>query len=143
MNTARSFGPAVVTGFPFGTQWIVRLLSLNCAFFYELIQTLAHSIGWGLLLVHSLRQSSTSYSSSNHASSFFPPTPNNAHSLSAYNFQSCLISAAPTTTNDANSDGNVSSSNSVTSTHETRPRSATRVLAVTAVCLERAFATSV
>lgn len=26
MNTARAFGPAVVTGFPFGTQWVVRML---------------------------------------------------------------------------------------------------------------------
>lgn len=24
MNTARAFGPAVVTGFPFGTHWVVR-----------------------------------------------------------------------------------------------------------------------
>ena len=26
VNTARAFGPAVVTGFPFGTQWVVRML---------------------------------------------------------------------------------------------------------------------
>ena len=82
MNTARSFGPAVVTGFPFGTQWIVRLLSLNQALFYELIQALAHSIGWGLVLARCLQQGSTPYSSSKHTSSFFPPTPINAHSRS-------------------------------------------------------------
>lgn len=40
MNTARSFGPAVVTGFPYGTQWVVRTFfsaSYGCADFVEVL----------------------------------------------------------------------------------------------------------
>ena len=33
MNTARSFGPAAVTGFPFSSQWIVSLLPAILPFF--------------------------------------------------------------------------------------------------------------
>jgi aquaporin related protein len=29
VNTARAFGPAVVTGFPYGTQWVVRIPSFT------------------------------------------------------------------------------------------------------------------
>ena len=29
VNVARAFGPAVVTGFPFGTQWVVRNLNIT------------------------------------------------------------------------------------------------------------------
>ena len=29
MNTARAFGPAVITGFPYGTQWVVRMTSFT------------------------------------------------------------------------------------------------------------------
>jgi len=42
MNTARSFGPAVVTGFPFGTQWVYwvgpGLGSLVAAAFYSILK---------------------------------------------------------------------------------------------------------
>ena len=34
MNTARSFGPAAVTGFPFSSQWIVSLNSCHPSFFF-------------------------------------------------------------------------------------------------------------
>ena len=51
VNTARAFGPAVVTGFPFGTQWVVRTFppTIPCFLTYRLSTGLARAWGpsWG------------------------------------------------------------------------------------------------
>lgn len=51
VNTARAFGPAVVTGFPFGTQWVVCTspFTMPCFLTYRLSTGLARAWGpsWG------------------------------------------------------------------------------------------------
>jgi len=51
VNTARAFGPAVVTGFPFGTQWVVCMFAytMPCFLTYSLSTGLARAWGpsWG------------------------------------------------------------------------------------------------
>ena len=42
VNTARAFGPAVVTGFPFGTQWVV------CVFPFTMPRFLTYWLSTGL-----------------------------------------------------------------------------------------------
>ena len=44
MNTARAFGPAVVTGFPYGTHWVVRV-SLPCCLSTSRIGSV---LGWSM-----------------------------------------------------------------------------------------------
>lgn len=46
VNTARAFGPAVVTGFPYGTQWVVRMPPFTT---YPLTSRITSVLGWSML----------------------------------------------------------------------------------------------
>jgi hypothetical protein len=46
VNTARAFGPAVVTGFPYGTQWVVRMTSFTTSPSSHITLVLGWSVPW-------------------------------------------------------------------------------------------------
>lgn len=61
MNVARSFGPAVVTGFPYSTHWVVSIRHSRISALVADIGCV--STGWAMALALSSRQHSTCYSS--------------------------------------------------------------------------------